>query len=218
MWQSFVFSVLHASFWYAALMLQLQLQFIKTLFYNSRGAAIISKLHTNCSVRLLLAGQLPIRRRQQFALPSPPPPRVLQASPSCDSGAFCLHPPQDPVHSLPVDVGGEVPVPLRLDHFSHCFPHTLCPFFGRDCCPFSLWKTTLAALPTLCLAQWRSFYWVDWVSDRIHHLLLHQRMCLDTDTAGMLRGAVRQCSQPEAGARRSLLLLSGAAAHLLTCR
>ena len=125
------------------------LQFIKILFYNSgspRGCnySKASKLHTNCSVSLLLAGQLPIRRRQQFALPSPPPPRVLQASPSCDSGAFCLHPPQDPVHSLPVDVGGEVPVPLILDHFSHCFPHTLCPFFGRDCCPFSLWKTTLA--------------------------------------------------------------------------
>ena len=29
-----------------------------------------AKLHINCSVRLLLASQLPISRRQQLALPS----------------------------------------------------------------------------------------------------------------------------------------------------
>ena len=65
--------------------------------------------------------------------------------------------------------------------FNICFPHTLCPFFGRDCCPFltvenhscvfsfsvSLCATGVtvltdrvgaAALLTLCLAWRRSFY------------------------------------------------------------
>ena len=134
-----------------------------------------SKLHTNCSVRLLLAGQLPIRRRQQ----SPHPPRVLQASYSCNSGD-CLHPPLDIVQSLPVDVGDEVPAPI--DHllsshslsflwswllsFSHCGKPLLRVLILCFTLCHRCYRVGAAALLTLCLAWRRSFYWVEKPSGR----------------------------------------------------
>ena len=79
-----------------------------------------AKLHLNCSVRLLLAGQLLMRRRQQLAVPSD---KVADLpSRSCAlSASWCLR---------------WSPRPLRLDHLSPCIPHSR-PFFGRGRCPNS---------------------------------------------------------------------------------
>ena len=105
-------------------------------------------------------------------------------------------------------------VVLFLTVENHCCVFSFCVSLCATGVTVLSDRVGAAALLTLCLAWWRSFYWVEIPTG-----------CLSQPKAGDRRDESCCLEQRRPGigggrgpARQSLLLLSGAAAHLLTCR
>ena len=154
MWQSFISSVLHASLWYAVLMLQ----FIEILFNNSGSPR-------GCNYFKAAKLQLPIVVSGCCSLANSSHSRLhlLQGFSKHRLHAILV----TFVFTRPKILCNLYQLMLEMKSpflFTICFPHTLCPSFGRDCCPFSHCGKPLLRILILCFTLCHRCYSPAWQS------------------------------------------------------